>query len=51
MPIDKGTTDEEYIKLVESVSMDFQYFKPEFVIYNAGTDILDEDPLGALHLA
>lgn len=51
MPINKGTTDEEYIKLVESISMDFQYFKPEFVIYNAGTDILDEDPLGALHFA
>jgi histone deacetylase 11 len=26
-------------------------FNPDFVIYNAGTDILDGDPLGRLHIS
>jgi histone deacetylase 11 len=29
--------------------MDF--FQPEFVIYNAGTDILENDPLGRMNIS
>jgi histone deacetylase 11 len=28
-----------------------QQFQPDFVIYNAGTDILQGDPLGALNIS
>ena len=29
----------------------FREFKPEFVIYNAGTDCMVGDPLGNLHIS
>jgi histone deacetylase 11 len=49
--IDQNTTDQEYLRLVDSIGQDLDYFKPELVIYNAGTDVLAEDPLGVLSLS
>ena len=31
--------------------MDFDFCHPEFVIFNAGTDILEQDPLGGLSMS
>jgi acetoin utilization deacetylase AcuC-like enzyme len=44
------TTNEEYLKMLESLKQDFDYWHPELVIYNAGTDVLAEDPLGQLSM-
>ena len=41
------TDDESYIyKLNESIPDAYDNFKPELVIYNAGTDCMVGDPLG-----
>uniref|UniRef100_A0A2P2MIQ0 Histone deacetylase 2 n=1 Tax=Rhizophora mucronata TaxID=61149 RepID=A0A2P2MIQ0_RHIMU len=46
-----GTTTVEYLKkLDEALEVAGQRFNPELVIYNAGTDILDGDPLGRLKI-
>lgn len=45
--LSKKVTDEEYLtQLQEHLNMGFQKFQPQFVIYNAGTDILKGDRLG-----
>ncbi|RWR77607.1 histone deacetylase 2 isoform X1 [Cinnamomum micranthum f. kanehirae] len=42
-----GTTTNEYLeRLDEALRVAEQNFDPELVVYNAGTDILDGDPLG-----
>ncbi|XP_023635959.1 histone deacetylase 2 [Capsella rubella] len=47
-----GTTTEEYLrKLDEALEVASRNFQPELVIYNAGTDILDGDPLGLLKIS
>ncbi|XP_059592120.1 histone deacetylase 2 isoform X2 [Vitis vinifera] len=44
-----GTTTNEYLtKLDEALKVAGRMFDPELVVYNAGTDILDGDPLGRL---
>ncbi|GAV56972.1 Hist_deacetyl domain-containing protein, partial [Cephalotus follicularis] len=44
-----GTTTNEYLKkLDEALEVAGLNFDPELVVYNAGTDILDGDPLGRL---
>lgn len=45
------TTDKEYISLLEGLTHDIDKFSPEFVIYNAGSDILVGDPLGGLNIS
>ena len=35
---------------MRKIEKDMDDFMPEFVIYNAGTDILEGDPLGALNI-
>ena len=41
--------DEKYLqKLGEVLPLAFREFKPDFVIYNAGTDCMEGDPLGRL---
>lgn len=35
---------------MRNIEKDMDDFMPEFVIYNAGTDILEGDPLGALNI-
>lgn len=39
------------MRLLESLNNDFDKFSPEFVIFNAGTDILEGDPLGGLKIS
>ncbi|CAN8252320.1 unnamed protein product [Cochlearia groenlandica] len=47
-----GTTTDEYLrKLEEALEVASRRFQPELVIYNAGTDILDGDPLGRLKIS
>ena len=50
IPVKKNITDQEYLALISNIQNDIQYYQPEFVIYNAGTDVLKEDPLGELSL-
>lgn len=51
IPIDKSTSDYEYLRIIDSIDNDFRYFSPEFVIFNAGTDPLKGDPLGGLNIS
>ncbi|KAF5468007.1 hypothetical protein F2P56_012203, partial [Juglans regia] len=47
-----GTTTDEYLKkLDEALKVAASMFDPELVVYNAGTDILDGDPLGRLKIS
>jgi histone deacetylase 11 len=44
------TTDDEFVDMVYSIGKDMDDWMPDFVIYNAGTDILDGDMLGRVHI-
>ncbi|XP_055613287.1 histone deacetylase 11 [Uranotaenia lowii] len=45
------TDDQEYLqKLRKSLFRAFEEFQPNFLVYNAGTDILKGDPLGLLDI-
>ncbi|XP_059657071.1 histone deacetylase 2 isoform X4 [Cornus florida] len=47
-----GTTTNEYLRrLDEALKVAGRVFDPELVIYNAGTDILEGDPLGRLKIS
>ncbi|KAL6502020.1 histone deacetylase [Orobanche gracilis] len=47
-----GTTTNEYLsKLDGALEVAAHAFDPELIIYNAGTDILDGDPLGRLKIS
>lgn len=47
-----GTTTDVYLKkLDDALEVARQMFNPELVVYNAGTDILDGDPLGRLSIS
>ncbi len=39
------------MRKIEALEIGFNEFKPEFVLYNAGTDILAGDPLGNLNIS
>jgi histone deacetylase 11 len=44
--------DTHYLGAVDrALSAALDEFKPDFVVYNAGTDIMDGDPLGNLHIS
>lgn len=44
--VDENTTDKEYLKSIKkSLDKGLKEFKPDIVFYNAGTDILEGDPL------
>uniref|UniRef100_A0A803LBC0 Histone deacetylase domain-containing protein n=1 Tax=Chenopodium quinoa TaxID=63459 RepID=A0A803LBC0_CHEQI len=50
--IPSGTITDVYLKkLDEALEVAKQKFDPELVVYNAGTDILDRDPLGCLKIS
>jgi histone deacetylase 11 len=50
--IDTGTKDDEYLELVEMfLEKAFSEHNVDFIIYNAGTDIFEEDPLGGLNIS
>ncbi|KAM3129631.1 hypothetical protein pb186bvf_018242 [Paramecium bursaria] len=42
--------DDDYMKKLNEIEQQIVKSKPEFVIYNAGSDILRNDPLGALDI-
>ncbi|XP_067092760.1 histone deacetylase 11 isoform X4 [Osmerus mordax] len=50
--LDWGTEDSEYLQKVELHSEGaLNEVRPDIIIYNAGTDILDGDPLGGLAIS
>ena len=46
-----STSDGEYMAIIRSFEKDIELFMPDFVIYNAGTDILQDDPLGRVSIS
>lgn len=47
-----GTEDTEYLQKVHThVEGALNELKPDVIVYNAGTDILDGDPLGGLAIS
>lgn len=51
-PIKSGTNTETYLKkLEENLAPAIEKEQPDLVIYNAGTDIYEKDPLGALKVS
>ncbi|KAL5558771.1 hypothetical protein UlMin_034982 [Ulmus minor] len=47
-----GTRTDEYLKkLDEALEVAAHNFDPELIVYNAGTDVLDGDPLGRLKIS
>ncbi|MED6195796.1 histone deacetylase [Stylosanthes scabra] len=50
--VKSGTLTEDYLqKLDEALEVAGRRFDPELIVYNAGTDILDGDPLGRLKIS
>ncbi|KAL1315424.1 hypothetical protein HN51_042187 [Arachis hypogaea] len=50
--VKSGTLTEDYLqKLDEALEVAGRSFDPELIVYNAGTDILDGDPLGRLKIS
>jgi histone deacetylase 11 len=50
-PLPARTSDERYLQLVRTnLPKALEQFQPEIVFYNAGTDIFERDPLGALNI-
>ncbi|XP_019392505.1 PREDICTED: histone deacetylase 11 isoform X1 [Crocodylus porosus] len=50
--LDGGTEDTEYLQKVQThVEGTLNESRPDIIIYNAGTDILDGDPLGGLAIS
>ena len=44
--------DTEFLQMIDrSLTKAFEEFKPDFVIYNAGTDCMVGDPLGCLNIS
>ena len=51
MELTSGTGDETYLKKVRShLNKALAEFQPEVVLYNAGSDILQNDALGCLSI-
>lgn len=45
------TSDDEYLESLKSIEISVKTFQPQFILYNAGTDTLVNDPLGGLNLS
>jgi len=50
IPLEAGTTAEEYLNAYEHVLKKLKEFKPEFVLFSAGFDAHIDDPLAQLRL-
>ncbi|CAF4452865.1 unnamed protein product, partial [Rotaria magnacalcarata] len=49
--LDNQTDDKAYLRLLHNnLKNSLNEFQPDFVVYNAGTDILQGDPLGNLDI-
>jgi len=52
IPVYATDNDERYLSKLEThIPPVVESFLPDFILYNAGTDILDGDPLGGLHIS
>lgn len=52
IPVTINIEDEEYLqKLKDGLDKAFTEFKPDLIVYNAGTDCLEWDPLGRMALS
>lgn len=52
IPLNDGTTDKEYLNKLKQAISDIQIeFKPDFIFYQAGVDVLKSDKLGRLSLS
>eukprot|EP00835_Amoeboradix_gromovi_P006445 NODE_759_length_4494_cov_0.059841.p2 type:complete len:341 gc:universal NODE_759_length_4494_cov_0.059841:164-1186(+) len=50
-PVNSGIKDAEYLELLEdTLPAAIEESKPHFIIYNAGTDIFEKDPLGRMKI-
>ena len=50
IPLKAGTSSEEYLNAYEHVLRKLQDFKPEFILFSAGFDAHEDDPLAQLKL-
>lgn len=51
LPLKARTQDAEYIHILSSnLPQAIDYVQPDLIIYNAGTDVYEKDPIGALSL-
>ncbi len=51
IPLEAGTTSEEYFNAYENVLIKLKEFKPEFLLFSAGFDAHIDDPLAQLKLS
>ena len=51
IPLEAGTTSEEYLNAYENVLKKLKEFKPEFLLFSAGFDAHIDDPLAQLRLS
>ncbi len=51
IPLEAGTTAEEYLNAYENVLKKLKEFKPEFLLFSAGFDAHIDDPLAQLKLS
>jgi len=51
IPLEAGTTSEEYLNAYENVLTKIKQFKPEFLLFSAGFDAHIDDPLAQLRLS
>ncbi|MBN1525423.1 MAG: histone deacetylase [Spirochaetales bacterium] len=51
-PVSSGIDDSEYIRILQTTLPDaIKKSNPGLIIYNAGTDVFEEDPLGGMKLS
>ena len=51
-PVGVGIDDDSYLSIVSNhLPVAFDNVKPDLIIYNAGTDIFEEDPLGLMKVS
>ncbi len=51
IPLEAGTTSEVYLNAYENVLNKIKQFKPEFLLFSAGFDAHDDDPLAQIRLS
>ncbi|MDB2697961.1 histone deacetylase family protein [Candidatus Pelagibacter bacterium] len=51
IPLEAGTTAEQFLNAYENVLKKFKEFKPEFLLFSAGFDAHIDDPLAQLRLS
>ncbi len=51
IPLEAGTTSEEYLNAYENVLIKLKEFRPEFLLFSAGFDAHIDDPLAQLKLS